>query len=71
MSNLKYGSIDVGEPVVWTPPGPGAEARIFCSDKWRPYKSVEASAKAHHMSEADFKALFPNLPPLPSSAFTK
>jgi hypothetical protein len=71
MPELLYGSIDYRDPVIWTSPGPGEEAWIFLSDKWRPYSSVYASAKALLMPEADFKAYFPNLPPVPSAAFTR
>ncbi|MGY8705127.1 hypothetical protein RAD16_05210 [Bradyrhizobium sp. 18BD] len=63
-SSLKFGSID-GEAFVWAP----GEAWIFDGSKWSRANSAEIGMDGRVLSKEAFRAKFPSLPPLPSSAF--
>jgi hypothetical protein len=64
MPKPEFGYLE-GAPVRYT----ATEAWAFVDGKWEEFHPAEAYHKARVVGEAAFKALFPNLPDLPNSAF--
>jgi hypothetical protein len=64
MSMIKFGVFEA-RPVRFT----DSEAWTYVDGEWDPANAVEVVHGAHLLTEVQFNAVFPSLPPLPGTAF--